>query len=481
MPPGSFDTPDRLVDADEVVNAVRQFVVSRSLTRPQSLVLAAVSGGADSMALLSILHRLSGELGISLAAGHFNHQLRASAQNELEGVRDFAAFLGVPFHSGTDDVRTIVEATGDTIEEAARKARYRFLHRVAGEIHADGIATGHTRDDQAETVLMRILRGTGIRGLAGIPVKRGKVVRPLLGLTREETVSYCRASGISYVNDPSNEDLRFHRNRIRLELLPLLESTYHPGIRDNLVRLAENAQTIMETIRARTGPLLEKNLIQNPPDRWILNASAMDTLDDTAIVVLFGDLFANVLSCDMDFTRVHYDELVRLVRDTRATGKAVSLPGLTVRKEHSRLVITRGSPQDSEPRPPAPQAELTLPGETTTPTLVITADVLSRATVEDADLRATETEAYFDRDVVSPPLTLRAALPGDRMQPFGMRGGKKLSDIFIDKKIPASDRSTSLVICDTHDILWLVGVTTSEKCRVGARTRDVVRIRIRRT
>jgi len=108
----------------------------------------------------------------------------------------------------------------------------------------------------------------------------------------------------------------------------------------------------MNTIRAQTEPLLEKNLIQNPPDRWILNASEMNNLDDTAIVVLFGDLFADVLSCDMDFTRVHYDELVRLVRDSRATGKAVSLPGLTVRREHSRLVITRGSPQDSGPHRP---------------------------------------------------------------------------------------------------------------------------------
>ena len=481
MPPGSFDTPDRLADAEKLVDAVKRFIVSRGLLRRQSLVLAAVSGGADSMTLLSILHRLSSELGVALAVGHFNHQLRASAQGELERVRDYTASLGLPFHSGTEDVRAIVESTGDTVEEAARKARYRFLHRTAGQIHADHIATGHTRTDQVETVLMRILRGTGIRGLAGIPVRRGEVVRPLLGLTREETLSYCRAASISYVEDPSNEDPRFYRNRIRLELIPLLESKYHPGVRDNLIRLAENAQSIMETIRAETEPLIEKNLTRFPPDRWILDTGGMDHLDDTAIVVLFGDLFANVLSCDMDFTRVHYHELVRLVRDTRATGKAVSLPGLAVKKEYDKLVITRWTARTPECPPPIQQAVLSLPGETTTPALVITTEILDRTTIEDALLRATETEAYFDRERVAPPLTLRTTLPGDRIQPFGMPGTKKLSDIFIDKKIPASARSTSLVITDAHDILWLVGITTSEKCRVGAGTRDVVRIRIERT
>jgi tRNA(Ile)-lysidine synthase len=475
MPPGSFDTPDRLVDA------VKRFAVSHELLRRESLVLAAVSGGADSMALLSVLHRLSSELGFALAVGHFNHQLRPSAQEELERVRVYAASLDLPFHTGAEDVREIVESTGDTVEEAARKARYRFLHRTAERIQADHIATGHTRTDQAETVLMRILRGTGLRGLAGIPFRRGRIVRPLLGLTREETVSYCRMSGIPYVEDPSNQDLGFHRNRIRLELLPLLESKYHPGVRDNLVRLAENAQSILERIRAETRPLLERNLTHAPPDRWILDANGIVHLDETALVVLLGDLFADELSCDMDFTRVHYDELVRLIRQTGASGKTVSLPGLTVKKEYGKLVIARSAAHTPESPPRTEQAELSLPGDTITPGAIVTTEILDRAAIGDTPLKATETEAYFDRERLKPPLALRSPLPGDRIQPFGMPGTKKLSDIFIDRKVPASTRSSSLVITDAHDILWLVGITTSEKCRVGAATRDVVKIRIERT
>jgi tRNA(Ile)-lysidine synthase len=481
MPPGSFDTPDRLADANKIVDAVREFIVSRSLIRRQGLVLAAASGGADSMALLSILHRLSRDLGFSLAVGHFNHQIRASAQKDLEAVRDFAESLGLPFHSGTEDVRSIAEATGDTLEEAARKARYRFLHGIAEETRADHIATGHTRDDQVETVLMRILRGTGIRGLAGIPVRRGKVVRPLLGLAREQTVAYCRASGVPFVEDATNTDLRFPRNRIRHTLLPLLESTYNPAVRESLARMADNAGTILETIRAGTAPLLEKNLVRDAPNRWILSTDGMDRLDDTAIVVLFGDVFADELSCDMDFTRVHYDELVRLVRDRLATGKSVSLPGLHVRKEHNGLVISRPTPGGSEVSPPTAEAVLALPGDTATAGLIVTTDILDRTVADARGFRASETEAYFDRARISPPLTLRTTFPGDRIQPFGMPGTKKLSDIFTDRKIPASARTTSLVITDAHDILWLVGITTSEKCRVGAGTRDVVRIRIRRT
>jgi tRNA(Ile)-lysidine synthase len=494
MSPGSSDT------ADHFTRVVKDFVVSQDLILPAHRVLAAVSGGADSMALLVILDRLSDELGFSLAAGHFNHRLRRSAEDELARVRDFSASLGLAFYSGAEDVQAIVESTGDSVEEAARKARYRFLERTADEIGADRIATGHTRSDHIETVLMRMLRGTGLRGLAGIPARRGRIVRPLLCLTRANTVSCCGTHGISYVDDASNRDLRFFRNRVRHELLPLLEAKYDGRIQDNLARLARNAQSLIDTIRMETRPLIGGNFRRTAPGTWMLDTSEITRLDDTALVVLFGDVFAEELSCDMDFKRVHYEGLVRLVRDTRATGKKLSLPGLTVAKEHGRLVITRhaaipaaprlthhtAQPRDDTTQPahdtaqPTPPTALRLPGETVRRGLVITTEVLDRSTFRDRLPEATEKEAYFDMRRVVLPIFVRHPVRGDRMQPFGMTGTKKLSDIFIDKKIPVSSRATSLVITDTRDILWLVGVATSEKCRVDAATREIVRIRVGR-
>jgi len=475
MPPENVDTLDRLIDA------VRRFAVSRDLIRADSLVLAAVSGGADSMALLSILHRLSGELRFSLATAHFNHQLRPSADRDVEHVRQAAASMQIPFHWGTGDVPAAVERTGDSVEEAARKARYRFLHAKAEEIGAEHIATGHTRTDHIETVLMRIICGTGLRGLSGIPVRRGIIVRPLLDLAREDTLSYCRAAGLAYVQDPSNQDTRFFRNRVRNKLLPLLESEFHPGVRENLARLAETARSTIEKIRVETRPIIEKNLARAGESRWELATGALASLDGPALAVLFGDLFADELACDMDFTRIHYNQLVRLVFDPHGSGKMLTLPGVTVKKEHGRLVITRADPETPPPHIPDVRATLELPGVTRAPGVIVSTTVLDAGEVSGSSLAAIPNEGFFDRERLAPPLVVRFPEPGDRIQPFGMSGTKKLSDIFIDKKIPAGARPTSLVITDLNGILWLVGVATSETCRVRSDTREVVKIRVEKT
>jgi tRNA(Ile)-lysidine synthase len=385
------------------------------------------------------------------------------------------------------------------MEEAGRKARYGFLHAKADEIGASCIATGHTRTDQIETVLMRILHGTGLRGLAGIPVRRGIVVRPLLGLSREDTVAHCRSSGLAFVEDPSNDDTRFFRNLVRIELLPLLESRYHPGVGENLIRLAETARSALERIRIGTDPILHEHLARTGETRWELATGALARLDGLELAVLFSDIFADELECDMDFSRIHYVELARLVTDPRGTGKKLSLPGVTVKREHGKLVIHRGIAEAPPPDVPNVRTALDLHGVTTVPGVTVSASVLDARRERPSSLAATfdagrfgrvassvrsargAHEAYFDFSALTPPLVLRFAEAGDRMRPFGMTGSKKLSDIFIDRKIPAGERSTSLVITDAHDIIWLVGVATSEKCRVRDETGEIVKIRVERS
>lgn len=482
MPPGRPQTPDRLIDA------VRSYVSSERLIVRGDTVLAAVSGGADSMTLLSILHRLSKTAGFSLAAAHFNHRIRASAEAEAEHVRRAAEQAGIAFHGGAADVPAEADRTGDSLEEAARKARYRFLLAKAEELGATRVATGHTRNDHIETVLMRIIRGTGLRGLAGIPQRRGIIVRPLLGLTREDTESFCRAAGIAYIEDASNRDTRFFRNRVRLELLPMLESRYHPGVRESLARLSDLARAAIDKIRLETRPLLEEGFCRVAEDRWELATGGLARLGELELTVLFGDIFAEKIPCDMDFTRVHYEELARLVLDPLATGKKLSLPGITARKEHGKIVFTRASGGFSTLGGEGVSAQIDFPGVTEAPGVTVIAEVLgpgewdpSKLAPSGENLPADLTffhEAYFDLRSVTPPLLLRHPEPGDRMRPFGMSGSKKLSDIFVDKKIPAGDRPTSLVIADAHDIIWLVGIATSEKCRIRDETREIVGIRV---
>lgn len=464
----SSDTARRLRDS------VKWFIVSEELLGEGDVVVAAVSGGADSMALASVLHALGEEQRFRVAAAYLDHGMRK--MNERAFVESFALDLGIPFYSGRVDVPALAKASGDSLEEAARRARYAFLHDVGEQLGATHIATGHTQDDQAETVMMRVLRGTGVRGLAGIPVRRGRIVRPLLCLNREDTVAYCRALEIEFVEDPTNHDTRFLRNRIRHELLPLLDANYLGGVRGNLLRLAENAQDVVKSVRERTQPLIAQNLKRGADDEWVLNFTKIAKLDATALFVLFGDLFTSEVGCDEDLSRANYEDLMRLIRDARGSGKALDLPGVSVKREYENLIIRRrrseASPQLIE------RSRLTLPGETQAAGMVIETEILERSMLENASMKASDCVAYFDLQRLRLPLTLRQPEKGDRMQPFGMSGSKKLSDIFVDRKIPGRKRGGACVIEDADEILWLVGVTTAEKCRIAPETDKIVRISI---
>ncbi|MFQ5511575.1 MAG: tRNA lysidine(34) synthetase TilS [Candidatus Krumholzibacteriia bacterium] len=466
-------------EAHRLRESVKWFSISEELFPEGALVLVAVSGGADSMTLLSVLHGLGKELGFRVAVAHLDHQIRPESDDDRALVERYVGRIGVPFYKGKEDVPALAAANGESLEEAARKARYRFLFEVAERISADRIATGHTRDDQAETVIMRFLHGTGIRGLTGIPVQRGKIVRPLLRVGRADTSAYCRALDLPCAADPSNEDTRFLRNRIRHELLPLLRESYHPGVEENLRRLAHNAQEVVGHVRLRTRPLVEQNLRQSADGEWVLNVSKIALLDETSLFVLFGDLLAESLGCDADLTRVHYESLAHLVRDSRGSGKMLSLPGLVVKREYENLLIRRSRGAATTPAWDC-RATLTVPGDTRAAGLQVRTEIVSRDAVGAASLVATDQTACFALDKLKLPLVLRSPADGDRMRPFGMDGTKKLSDIFTDKKIPGRHRPQSIVVADASEILWLVGVTTSEGSRVGDNTDKIVRISIHR-
>jgi tRNA(Ile)-lysidine synthase len=465
-------TPQRLRET------VRSFNRSEKLLPRNGLVVTAVSGGPDSMALLSILNTLAGEFGFRVAVAYFDHRIRESSKKDQAPVEEYAKGLGLAVHAGAGDVRDQAARSGDSLEEAARRARYRFLASVADETGARCIATGHTRDDQVETVVMRILHGTGVRGLAGIPERRGRIIRPLLCLGRGDTRAYCDELGIPYALDPTNEDRRIFRNQIRHDLLPLLESSYHEGVRENLLRLAENARRMITDIRMKTNPLIERNLRKMSDNEWTLDVTHIAPMDDTSIVVLFGDVFGESLGCDMDFSRVHYERLVGLARDEHGSGKALHLPGLTIKREYENLVITRASGRASTVQPADCRATLTFPGETRATGVVVTTEIMNRTRLDESSIKATDRTACFAMDHLRLPLVVRSATAGDRIQPFGMSGTKKLSDMFIDKKIPGRERAKSLVVADADEIVWAIGLTTSEKSQVTQETGEVVRITV---
>jgi tRNA(Ile)-lysidine synthase len=455
--------------------SVKWFILSEELIASGDHVLAAASGGPDSMAMLSILHDLSRELGFRVSAAYFDHHIRDSGSEDKKVVAGLARDLNVAFYSGEADVRAEAAASGDNLEEAARKARYGFLGSLADQINADRIATGHTASDQVETVLMRVLRGTGIRGLAGIPTRRGRIIRPLLSSSGAHTIDYCNSRNIPFQRDPTNEERRFFRNRLRLDLLPELRAEYNEGLDDSLLRLAKNAGDVIAAARRVTDPLVQQHVRRSGSDEWIVNVAPLVGLDDTTIVVFLGDVLAGPLQRDMDFSRSHYEALIRLIRDVRGSGKRLSLPGLTVKKEYENLVLSLPR-HSASVRPFQYRAAVTVPGETSAAGVIIRTEIVPRSKVEDVEPQARA--AYFALDRLKLPLVLRCPTAGDRMRPFGMTGTKKLSDIFIDKKVPGRERARSLVVTDAEEILWLVGFATCEKSRIGADTENVVRITV---
>lgn len=451
------------------VDTVGEWMGSRGFLAPGARVLAAVSGGSDSIALLEILSDLSTERGFALAAAHLDHGIRPEAARERALVERRAAALGVALFVGAADVPAEARRLRAGVEETARLARYRFLEACASSWGATAVALGHTRDDQVETVLLHIVRGSGVRGLAGMPARRGIFVRPLLGCARAELRAFLRARGVRYAVDPSNRDASYLRNRIRAELLPLLRRRFNPRADEALLRLAANAAEEREALEAPLRALLDRRA---GPDGVRLPLSRLARLAPFEIYLLLDGLLRDRFGVARDVEKRHFDACKRLVREGRSGSRAMLPHGIEAVREQRHLLL-RGR---AAPAAPA-EALVPGPGRHPLPGWGLAARVEIRSP-RGVSLRSTAVSAWFSG--VAFPLRVRPRRPGDRIAPFGMRGRRKLSDLMIDRKIPASLRGSIPVLEDAAGILWVPGVAAAEDRRVDPRAKRAVRISISR-
>ncbi len=437
------------------------------------VVLAAVSGGVDSMAMLDALGALSrARPGLRVIAAHFDHRLRADSGRDFDAVASHAERLGIRSVCGSGDVAAEALRTGESIEAVARRARYDFLLQTARRESTDWIATAHTRSDQAETVLMRILRGAGTRGLVGIAACRGAIVRPLLGVTRWDTTDYCAVRGVAWVHDPSNDDRRFSRNAIRHDTLPALRRVF-PSIDNVLVRLADSAAQELDAIRRVTTPRIDAALEREASGSWALRAWALADLDPEATVTMIGDVLERVDRRD-DVARVHYEALASI-----KVGASIDLPRVRVRREHDALVFTvrTGAAPDG---PAIVEQPMEIPGEVHIAGWSIRgdrttgADARARLTTSRGDGGTPFSHVAFVATAEGDEFRVRAPHAGDRVRPLGMRGHRKLSDVFIDARIPFRRRAASPVVERNGEIVWVPGVVTGESARVGPDTEGAV-------
>ena len=457
-------------------------------------LLVAVSGGPDSLALLYSLYLLRGEYGLTLCGAHLNHKLRgAESEADAEFVGDTFEGLGIPFTVDGVDVAAYRREHRLSLEDAARRVRYSFLADAAARYGADAIALGHTADDQAETVLMHIIRGSGLDGLRGMQTldrrtiggRRVALFRPLLNVSRAETGAYCRALCLSPRIDPSNSSPEFLRNRIRMELVPLLEQM-NPSARDALARLARNATQDSDYIRERADAVWRETARQAEDGVVRLDAVA---LGGEHAAIRGRVLRRAIEAAGGEVTQSHILDMMALLGG--APGKRLHLSGgLGFVTGYGEAYVGSADVVGDALLPlPALRGEffVPVPGEARVGGWRIRTslktdidgqdreDFLSRPTFSPLgeDLFVTE---LLDMDCVGESLRVRGRLAGDRFQPLGMEGSKSLREFMIDARVPRGWRDGLPLVVSERGIACVPGWRIAHWARVTGETRRVLRL-----
>ncbi len=457
-------------DPRDLLPGVRAYIARQGMLAMAEGVVVGVSGGPDSVALLDLLFRLRGELGITLHVAHLNHRLRgADAEADAAFVAGLSAALELPYHGGEADVAALARRGKHALEEAARIARHRFLETVRRKTGAARIALGHTRSDQAETLLLRLLRGAGRRGLGAIRPVRDRVwIRPLLRVSRCEIEAYISFRQLDARQDRTNTDPRFLRNRIRQDLLPRLAAEYTPGIEAVLARTAEILRDEDDLLDQQAETAFQKAVQYRGKRKIILDVRAVFRYH----ISLQRRILQKALFCfHAGADAVGFQTIQRILKLLSSGSGAVQIsPEISARKSGHRLILSRATPPF--------QIRLRTPGHTEISLLDAAVETRIRP-VEEVRDRLQDLGPYracFDLAKLKGDLVLRNRRPGDRFQPYGMSGARKVSDLLIDGKIPEPLRDEIPLLLSNCTILWVIGLRTAQPAAVTEQTRDVLDI-----
>lgn len=455
----------------ETINKYRMF------SKGDRLVVA-VSGGADSLALLHVLLRFRGELETELKVVHVNHHLRGeAADQDARMVEARAIEWDVPFSIRDIKVRELEKGMGTSLENAARILRYQVLEEEALLFGADKIVLGHHADDQAETVLLHLLRGAGVDGIAGmLPVRDQKFYRPLLEVSRQEIENYCHSNHIEYCTDLSNLQPVYLRNSVRLELLPLLREKYNTSVEKSLCRLAELAREDSELLWKLADEAYEK-VVTIGEKGLLLETEALGdiptSLQRRVLIRAWQKLSGEVVS--PAYERI---EALRKLMLRGNTGQIVQLPsGISGEKSYQQLILGKATGYNGKQKQFS--YPLTVPGTTKIPELKITimTELIDKTKEERQEQGACDQNILLlDADLCRRPLVIRNRRDGDIFYPWGAPGKKKLKEFFIDCKIPRSERDCIPLICSDNEVIWVMGKRKSQSCQVTETTGRMLRL-----
>jgi tRNA(Ile)-lysidine synthase len=442
-------------------------------------LIVGVSAGVDSMVLLYLLHALLEPFHLDLIVAHVNHGFRPEeSEKEAELVRTAAERLGLPFEYGRFDVKAFQKAGGLSPQDAARRVRFHFFNGLLRKHGAQKIVLGQNADDQVETVLLRLIRGTGLSGLKGmVPLREGKVVRPLLEIWRREIESYALGNHIPFLVDSSNLKRDYIRNRIRLDLIPFIEKEMQANIRGVILK----ASTLFreeDDYLDRAAEDACRKIIRDEGKTLFFRASDFQSLHKAIQWRVVRKMLARMMSEDRDAEEGERPEIgfihEKLVRPS-SSFRAHLRCDLFLEKRYDEVLLGRGK---RSPTPPF-EVDLVVPGRT--PIQEIGKDVISEE-VAGSDragiIETTPETALLDYDRLRLPLKMRNFRPGDRFQPLGVQGSQKVKEFFIDHKIPAFERPNIPLLVSVEDIAWIVGYRIDDRFKITDRTQRILKVQV---
>ncbi len=459
-----------------MLEKVKRSVEKYSMLQQGDKILVGVSGGPDSVALLHILIELRDVYSLTVWAVHLNHMFRGQeAEEDARYVEALCKEMGVPSFIEAFDVPAYIKETGLSPEDAARRVRYLVYDHVAERVGANKIALGHNADDQAETVLMRLLRGTGLRGLGGIPpVRDGKIIRPLIEITRGEIEAYCSENNLSTRIDATNLEPIYFRNKIRLELLPFIEENFSPTIKRHLSVLSDILREDEKCLDEEAQRLF-RQLVYVTKDEVTIPIEDLLELSLAMQRRIIRKVFEESLSLERPLAFDRVQEILDMA-NAGPTGSSLHLAeGLQVHRSHDALYFRQGQWEGGQW-----EEVLKVPGLTRIQDLELRSQVLQRRELKEETLihHPGAPYAYLDLSSINRPIVVRNRRDGDIFQPLGMDGKKKLKDFFIDEKIPRHRRFQIPLIATGNTILWVIGWRISEEVKVTADSEEVALVEV---
>lgn len=454
---------------DSFVDSVKATIQKHHMIKSGDTVVVGVSGGADSLCLLHVLKSLSKLLDIKLFAVHLNHMFRGiDADKDAEFVEQICKDWEIPYRIVTFDVSAYAKEQGLSSEEAGREIRYKLFRESKDQLNANKIAVAQNSNDQVETILMRLLRGTGLEGLKGIDAVRGDIIRPLLYCDRLSIEEYCKQNKLEPRVDKTNLQPIYLRNKIRLELLPYLKESFNPNLNDAMIRLAQVAREENEYLEQQSEALL-KNIACLQDNSIRIDTEKLMQLHSAMQKRLLRKAVEKLATTLNGFEYKHFQGILELL--DKNTGAAIELPkGLKAYISYENLIICKKIEMpdkkcyyklkyDCENYLDESEASISI--------RTIDCNDLSR-------IPKSPDTIYLDADKIKHELILRSRESGDVISPIGMKGSKKLKDYFIDKKIPKEKRDQVLLLADGHEIVWILGSIISEKYKITSNTQKVM-------